>query len=275
MKKSIKNIAKMLVVTIVATNMLIAGNKKMVLEGSTTVLPIAQKTAEEFMKIKSGANISVRGGGSGVGIVSLIEGTCDVALASRAMRDSEMQKAISRGRDPKAFVVAMDGIAVIVNKANPVTNLTSQQVKDIYTGKISNWSKLGGPNKKIVVISRDSASGTYEAFNTLALGGAKVRPDALMQASSQGVLNMVAKTPYAIGYVGAGFVGASEEVKGLTIDNIEVSKKNVLSKKYLYSRPLYMYTNGQPMGSLKEYIDFVLSEKGQKIVEEIGFYGLK
>lgn len=246
---------------------------KIVLEGSTTVLPIAQKAAEVFMDSNSGAEISVRGGGSGVGIASIIDGTCDIGDASRSIKDSELDRAASMGRDIKAHVVAMDGIAVIVNPANKVSALSKKQVKDIYLGRVSNWSQVGGDDQKIVVISRDSSSGTFEAFGTLALEGAKVRSDALMQASNQAVASIVARTPQAIGYVGLGFM--SGNVKAVEYEGVMPSKEGVLTGKYMLGRPLFMYTNGAPKGLVKEFIDFVKSPEGQKLAEEEGFVALR
>lgn len=247
--------------------------EKIVMEGSTTVLPIAQKAAEVFMQKNSSADISVRGGGSGVGIASLIDGTCDIALSSRPIKDTELDKSVANGKNIKAHVVAMDGIAVIVNPGNKVHTLTKKQVKDIYTGNISNWSQVGGDNQKIVVVSRDTAGGTFEAFGELALDKEKVRPDAIMQASNQAVASTVARTPGAIGYVGLGFL--SSGVKAVEIDGIAPSKETVLSGKYSIGRPLFMYTNGVPKGLVKEFIDFVKSPEGQKLVEEDGFVALK
>ncbi len=247
--------------------------EKIVMEGSTTVLPIAQKAAEVYMQKNSSADISVRGGGSGVGIASLIDGTCDIADSSRPIKDSELDKAVTNGKSLKAHVIAMDGIAVIVNPSNKITALTKKQVKDIYTGKISNWSQLGGNNDKIVVISRDTSSGTFEAFGELALDKEKVRPDAIMQASNQAVASTVARTPGGIGYVGLGFLGSS--VKALEIEGITPSNETVLSGKYPIGRPLFMYTNGEPKGLVKEIIDFIKSPEGQKLVEEDGFVPLK
>ena len=251
----------------------LAAGKTVVCEGSTTVLPIAQAAAEAFMDKNADAKITVRGGGSGVGITSFIEGTCDIADASRAMKDAELQKAASKGRDAKAHVIAMDGICVIVNPDNAIKAMTRKQVKDIYTGSISNWSELGGKDEKIVVLSRDSASGTFEAFGALALGGQKVRSDALMQASNQAIASTVARTAGGIGYVGLGYV--TDSVKSVTVDGITASKKTVLAGKYPYSRPLFMYTNGEPKGDVKDFIEFILSEEGQKLVEKEGFIGLK
>lgn len=247
--------------------------EKIVMEGSTTVLPIAQKAAEVYMGKNSSADISVRGGGSGVGIASLIDGTCDIADSSRPVKDTELDKAVTNGKSLKAHVIAMDGIAVIVNPSNKITALTKKQVKDIYTGKISNWSQLGGNDEKIVVISRDTSSGTFEAFGELALDKEKVRPDAIMQASNQAIASTVARTPGGIGYVGLGFLSSS--VKALEIDGVLPSKETVLNNKYPIGRPLFMYTNGEPKGLAKEVIDSIKSPEGQKLVEEDGFVPLK
>ena len=247
--------------------------EKIVVEGSTTVLPIAQKAAEVYMKKNKDAEISVRGGGSGVGIASLIDGTCDIADSSRAIKDSELDKAVSRGINIKAHVIAMDGIAVIVHPSNKVKGLTKKQLKDIYTGKISNWAQVGGDNQKIVVISRDTASGTFEAFGELVLEKEKVRPDALMQASNQAVASVVSRTPGAIGYVGLGYL--NPQVKALQIDGVMPSKETVLTNKYPIARPLFMYTDRVPQGLVKEFIDFIKSPEGQKLVEEDGFVALR
>jgi phosphate transport system substrate-binding protein len=208
-----------------------------------------------------------------VGIASLIDGTCDIADSSRSIKDTELDNAVTRGKSIKAHVIAMDGIAVIVNSANKVNALSKKQVKDIYTGKISNWSQVGGDYQKIVVVSRDTSSGTFEAFGELALDKQKIRPDAVMQASNQAVASTVARTPGAIGYVGLGFL--SDEVKALEIDGVMPSKETVLNSKYPIGRPLFMYTNGEPKGLAKEIIDFIKSPEGQKLVDEEGFVALK
>ena len=246
--------------------------EKIVLAGSTTVLPIAQKAAEVFMNSNQGADISVRGGGSGVGIAAIIDGTCDIADSSRPIKDTELDKAVTNGRHLKATVIAMDGICVIVNTSNTIGALTKNQIKDVYIGKISNWKQVGGPDEKIIVVSRDSSSGTFEAFGTLVLDGAKVRADALMQASNQAVASTVSDTSGAIGYVGLGYVTSS--VKVVDVDGIKPDKETVLTGKYPVGRPLFMYTNGTPKGLAKEFIDFILSPEGQKLVEEEGFVAL-
>jgi len=245
--------------------------EKIIVAGSTTVLPIAQKAAEVFMNNNPDADISVRGGGSGVGIASLIDGTCDIAASSRPIKDSELDKAITNGISPKASVIAMDGICVMVHPENPVGALTLKQIRNIYTGKASNWKELGGPDEKIVVISRDSSSGTFEAFGELVLKGEKVRPDALLQASNQAVASVVSRTRGAIGYAGLGYVTSS--VKAVEVDGLTASKETVLTGKYPIGRPLFMYTNGATKGLTKQFIDFILSNEGQKLVEEEGFVG--
>jgi phosphate transport system substrate-binding protein len=247
--------------------------EKIVIEGSTTVLPIAQKAAEVYMDRNPDADISVRGGGSGVGIASLLDKNCDIACSSRPIKDTELDKAVTNGVDATANIVAMDGLAVIVNPANNISKLSKSQIKNIFMGSISNWSQLGGSDEKIVVVSRDTSSGTFESFTTLVLAGNKTRSDALMQASNRAVATTIAGTPGAIGYVGLGFI--SSEVKVVEIDGVVPSKETVISGKYPITRPLFMYTNGKPKGLVKKYIDFILSDEGQKIVEEEGFVGLK
>jgi len=262
----------MAVILMLMANMVIAGDKIM-MEGSTTVLPIAQIAAEVYMDENPDVDITVRGGGSGVGAASLVDGSCDIADCSRPLKEKELKAAVANGIDPVAHVVAMDGIAVILHPSKSIDAMTKDQIKAIYTGSISNWSKLGEEKQEIVVISRDTASGTYEAFNGLALDKAKVRPDALLQASNQAVASIVAKTPGAIGYVGLGYV--TSKVKAVTVDDVVCEKETILSGEYPLSRPLFMYTDGKPKGILKEFLDFIKSEEGQALAEEAGFVGLK
>lgn len=249
------------------------------MQGSTTVLPIAQLAAEEYMDLADmgllpKADITIRGGGSGVGIAALLDGTIDIANASRAIKSTEIEKAKAKKIEPFAIVIAKDGIVVIVHPSNSVTGLSLEDIKSIYTGQISKWSEIGGgAAKSIVVISRDTASGTFETFNSLALNKEKVRDDALMLASNQAVATTVAKTPGAIGYIGLGYL--SDKVKALEIDGVEPSQKTVVSGEYKLSRPLFMYTNKKPRGLAKKFIDFVLSLAGQRIVEDLGFVPLR
>jgi len=265
-------VSLMIVCSLFAGNVL-AAEKDIVVKGSTTVLPISQACAEVFMDQNASVNISVQGGGSGVGIASIIDGTCDIGNASRPIKDKEIATAKEKGVDVFANIVARDAIAVAVHPSNDINGLTLSQIKAIYTGEFSNWSQVGGSDSEIVVISRDSASGTFEAFNELALDKEKVRPDALLQASNSAVATSVANTPGAIGYIGLGYV--NERVKVITVENIMPSKETVNSDTYPLARPLFMYTNGEPTGAVKEFIDFVMSEEGQKLVEENGYISVK
>ncbi len=246
---------------------------KLTLTGSTTVLPVAQRTAEEFMELHPKVNISVRGGGSGVGIAALIDKTCDIANASRSIKTKEIATCRSKGINPVGTVIARDGIAVIVHPSNPVKELSLEQLKAIYTGKITKWSEVGGKAKPIVAISRDVASGTFEVFKKLVLKGGKTKEDALMLASNKAIVTAVIGASDAIGYIGIGYL--SSDVKSLIVEGVTPTNETVVSGEYKIARPLYMYTNGEPKGLAKELIDFILSEKGQEIVENVGFVPVK
>ena len=247
--------------------------KDITISGSTTVFPIAQKCAEIFMDANPEINISVRGGGSGVGIANIISGTVDIADASRAIKNKELKQAKENGINPVGNVVAKDGLAIIVHPSNGMTNITVEQLMKIFNGETSNWKELGGPSMPIVVISRDFSSGTFEIFKEKVLKSGKVRDDALLLASNKAVATTVKDTPGAIGYVGLGFI--TDEVKALTVEGIKPSVETVNDGTYAIARPLYMYTNGSPKGVVKEFIDFILSEQGQSIVEDAGYVPLR
>lgn len=246
-----------------------AEEKNITITGSTTVLPIAQRAAESFMDIHPDISVSVRGGGSGVGIAALIDGRADIADASRPIKTKEIKIAREKGVNPCENVVAKDGIAVVVHSDNPVDSLTIEELKKIYTGEITSWSDLGGPSNPIVVISRDFSSGTFEVFKKLVLKGEKVKEGALMLASNKAVATTVSTTPYALGYIGLGYL--SESVKPLIINGVEPKIESVQKGDYKLARPLYMYTNGEPAGLVKDFIDFIKSEQVQNIVKEIGY----
>jgi phosphate transport system substrate-binding protein len=242
---------------------------RLTIGGSTTVLPIAQLCSETFMDANPAVNISVRGGGSSVGIAGIIDGNVDIADSSRPIKNRELQLARQKGLNLKEIAIARDGLAIIVNNSNPVKNLTPAQLKDVFTGKIDNWKTLGGPGMSIVVVSRDTSSGTFESFSSLVLKGAKVKDGALMLPSNKAVAGTVSETPGAIGYIGVGFISDQEKV--VSVDGITASQETVRNGTYKLSRSLYMYVNGEPGGMLKKFIDFVLSSEGQKLVEEAGY----
>lgn len=243
------------------------------IKGSTTVLPIAQKIAEAFMKEYPHIQISISGGGSGNGIKALIDGTTDIADSSRFIKQNEVKMAVSKGRYPVPFAVAFDCIIPIVHPKNPVSNLTLQQLREIYTGKIRNWKQVGGVDKKIVVVSRDTSSGTYEVWEKKVLKKARVYPGALLQASNGAVVETVAKNKYAIGYIGLGYL--TKEVKQVKINGILGTPETALDGSYPVSRPLFMFTNGWPKKDVAKFINYVLNPyKGQKLVKEVGYIPL-
>jgi len=246
-----------------------AAAKTLVIKGSTTVLPVAQVALEAYMKSHPGVNISLSGGGSGEGIKALIDRSTDIANSSREIKEKETASAKAKGVSPMEHVVAIDAIVPIVNPRNKVNGLTRDQFSQIYQGKIRNWNEVGGDNIPIVVVSRDSSSGTYESWGHLVLNGAKVTPKAQLQASSGAVVQTVSKNRYAIGYIGLGYLNRS--VKGVSVNGIQASVQTVLAKSYPIARPLYMYTDGQPKGEVAGFINYVLSPAGQKLVEKEGF----
>ncbi len=249
--------------------------KKITIIGSTTVLPIAQKCAEVYMDKNKKADVSVSGGGSGVGIAALLDKRTDIADASRKIEEKEVKEANAKGIYPKEYVIAKDGILIILNKSvTGITNLTMDQLKGIFTGKIKNWKEVGGNDASIVVVSRDTSSGTYETVNMLVLKGEKPTQDALMTASNNAEATTVGTTPNSVGYIGIGYKDTAA-VNIVSVENITASKETVLNGKYKIARNLQMYTDGPAKGDVKNFIDFVLSPEGQKIVEEEGFVALK
>ncbi|RZB30013.1 MAG: phosphate transport system substrate-binding protein [Desulfobacteraceae bacterium Eth-SRB1] len=252
-------------------NLVFAGN--IVIKGSTTVLPIAQKVAEIYMKDNPDVKISISGGGSGNGIKALIDGSTDIADSSRFIKTKEVKLAVENGRYPVPFAVAYDCIVPVVHPGNNITNLTMAQLKDIYMGKIRNWKKIGGPDRPVVVISRDTSSGTYEVWYKKVMKKERVFPRALLQASNGAIVQAVANNKNAIGYIGLGYMTGS--IKALRVNNLEGSAETTLNGTYPISRPLYMFTQGWPKGDTLNFINFIVHpEKGQKYVSEAGYVPL-
>jgi phosphate transport system substrate-binding protein len=254
-----------------ATSALAAEN--LVVNGSTTVLPIGQATAEAFMKKNPHVNISISGGGSGNGIKALIDKTTQIAMSSREMKKEEIELARSKGVNPMEHKVAIDALTPVVHPSNPVANLTIEQLSLIYQGKIRNWKEVGGKDMQIVVVSRDTSSGTYESWQEKILHREKVSPRAQLQASSGAVVQAVSKNRFAIGYVGIGYLNKS--VKAVTVNGVIANETNALNGTYPIARPLYMYTDGEPKGSAAGYLNFVKGPEGQKIVKKEGFVPMK
>ena len=267
--------AMMMAVVGMGVGAAVAGDaNSIVVDGSTTVGPIAKAFAEYYMGKHQSVNITVSESGSGNGAKSLINAACDVATMSRPMKNSEKKAAQDAGVLAIEHVVALDGLAVVVNPANPRANLTIGQIQDIYTGKITNWRQLGGPDQKIVVISRDTNSGTYESFNTLVLKDAKLKGGAEYVGSNGAVRQRVMSTEGAIGYVGLAF---TEEVKVLQVNGVLPTASTVTAKTYPISRALYMYTNGRPSEgtALYDFVNLCNTAEGRKIIEDTGFVPVK
>ena len=250
-----------------------AGSKTLRVSGSTTVLPIAQNAADAFMTANPGTNIQVSGGGSGVGIQQIGDKLVDIGMSSRDLTKDELTKY----KDFVITPVALDGIAVIVNPAsNPVNSLTIAQIRDIYSGKITNWKDVGGKERVIVVIGRDSASGTRTFFTDTVMNKTNYVKTQFEKNSNGAIQQSVAQTPGAIGYVGLGYIEPSVKALKISVNGtlVEPSIKSVLDKSYPISRSLLMITNGQPTGLVKDYIDYILSPDGQKLVAKEGFVPL-
>lgn len=250
-------------------------------KGSDTIVNLALAWAERYKEIKPEVLISVTGGGSGTGIAALINGTVDIANASRKIKQEEIDAASKNGSPPVEFVIARDAIAVIVNPENPVDNLTLQQISDIFSGKYNNWSEVGGEDRPIVRLSRETNSGTHVYFleEVLRLGQKDNKTlfarDTLLLPSSEGITAEVRENPNTIGYDGLGYVTADVKVIGVAREAgqpyVLPSPESVNSSEYPIARELYMYTAGEPTGSVKDYLDWVMSAEAQEIVTRLGF----
>jgi phosphate transport system substrate-binding protein len=243
------------------------------IDGSTTVLPIAQKAAEVFMKKHADTRVFVSGSGSGTGIKALVDGTTDIATSSREAKEKEFASAKGKGVSLTGHKVALDGIVPVVHPSMKLDNVSMEQLRDIYNGKIKSWKELGGPDRPISVVSRDTSSGTYEVWEEKVLKGDKVRADALLVASNGQAVQTVAQNRFAIGYIGIGYVDKS--IKVLSVNGKTASPASVRDNSWPIARPLFMYTNGKPAGTIAKFIDFVLSADGQKIVNEVKYVSIK
>ena len=244
-----------------------------VINGSTTVLPVMQKAGEAFMASHPDIRLSLSGGGSGNGIKALIEGQCAVAMSSRDIKDKEKTAAAKNGVAPVRTAIAVDAIVPVVHPQNPTSALTLEQLRDIYTGKIVNWKDVGGADAKIVVISRDSSSGTFECWEELVMNKTRVAPAALVQASNGAVVQTVAGNKNAIGYIGLGYV--DKNTKALAVNGVTASAQTAISRQWPIARELYIFTNGQPANSVAKLVQYLLDpQKGQKNVAEVGYVPL-
>ena len=255
------------------------------IKGSDTMVNLAQSWAEKYMEKNPGDFIAVTGGGSGTGLSSLISGTCDIAMSSRNIKEKEIALAKQKGINSNEIKVALDGLAVVVNPSNAVSKLTIDQLAGIFTGRITNWKEVGGKNEKIVLLSREVNSGTHVYFKEHVLrkgdanGKEEFAPGALLLSSSQAIADEVAGNSSAIGYYGMGYISSKQKhidvAKDEKSEYINPTIENVLSGKYPISRPLYLYTNNQPQGLIKKFVDYTLSREGQEIVVKTDFVPVK
>lgn len=249
------------------------------LKGSDTLLPLAQKAAENYSGKNSSAHVSVTGGGSGVGLSSLREGTTDIAMASRRIKFDERVRMQQAGRPVEELTVAFDALAVIVHPSNPVSRLTREQLEGIFRGKITNWKQVGGEDRKIVVYSRETSSGTYEFFKESVLKHRNYMPAVLSMPATGAIIQSVGQTPGAIGYVGLAYL--NPEVKALAVSYdgggsyVAPTFDNARSKSYPIVRPLYFYYTKSNEATVRPLIDYLTSDEGQAMVASIGFIPIR
>lgn len=244
------------------------------IKGSDTVLPLMQLEAEKYMKEQPKANVTITGGGSGVGISALLEGTTDIAMASRKMKFDEKLKLQESGKKAVEKVIAYDALAIVVNPSNKVNQLTREQLEGIFTGKITNWKEVGGADLKIVVYSRETSSGTYEFFKESVLKNKNYTASALSMPATGAIIQSVSQTPGAIGYVGHAYL--NDKVKGLKVsydgeNYVAPTYENAKNKSYPVVRPLLLYYEKSNEAKVTPFINYILSDKGQKTVKEIGY----
>ncbi|WP_048188076.1 phosphate ABC transporter substrate-binding protein [Methanobacterium paludis] len=252
-------------IVIVGAYMIFASSnqQKISIAGSTSVQPVAEKLAEAYMKEHPNVKITVQGGGSAVGITSAKQGTAQIGTSSSALKPAEAEGL-------NQTQIAKDGIVIVVNNANNLTSLTSAQVKSIFAGNVTDWSQIGGSSGSISVITREDGSGTRDAFQKLIMGGngTSIIKSAIVQSSTEAILQSVKGNPDAIGYMSLASV--TSDVKGLTIDGVAPSEQTVSDGTYKVQRPFLFLTKGTPTGVVKDFIDWTMSSEGQAIVKQAG-----
>jgi len=246
-----------------------------VIKGSDTLgAKLVPQLAEQFKAQRPGTTFDIAAEGSATGFAALIDKTAAIGMASRPAKPEEIANGKAKGVDMKETTVAYDGIAVIANTANTIKGLTKKQVEQIFTGEITDWSALGANGGKISVYTRNTSSGTYAEFKELAMKKRDYALDSQKLAGNEQIAQEVGKNPSGIGYVGLAYTKASG-IKVVPIDGASPSKESVLAKSYPYARPTFFYTNGEPSGAVKEFVDFTVAPEGQKIVEQVGFVPIK
>lgn len=249
--------------------------ERLVIKGSDTLgAKLVPQLAEQFKTQHADATFDIAAEGSTTGFAALIDSTAQIGMASRPAKNEEIAAAKVKGVTLKETIVAYDGIAVIVNAANPVKNLTKKQVEQIFTGEVSDWSAVGGSGGAISIYTRNTSSGTYSEFKELAMKKRDYAPSAQKMAGNEQIAAEVGKNPNGVGYVGLAYTKA-QGIKVVAIDGEMPSSESVQQKKYAYARPTFFYTNGEPASLVKEFVDFTLGPDGQKIVANVGFVPIK
>lgn len=271
---------KKILITLVAAALMINANaQKVTIKGSDTVLPLAQKEAETFMKKNSGQSITVIGGGSGVGIAALIDGSTDIAMSSRSLKMDERLKLQDAGRAFKEVKIAFDALTVIVNPSNKVSKLTREQLEGIFTGKIKNWKDVGGDDMAIVVYSRESSSGTYEFFREHVMNRKNYATSVLSMPATGAIVQSVSQTKGAIGYIGIAYDAKSVKNIAVSYDKgktyVDATVENAKNKTYPIVRPLFFYYTNSMEKKVKSFVDYILSSEGQTVVSQVGYITLK
>jgi phosphate transport system substrate-binding protein len=248
------------------------------IKGSDTCLPLTQKEAEVYMKKFPGSSVMVTGGGSGVGLAALQNGTTDIAQSSRKMKLGEKMRMQDAGKTSVELIIAYDALAVIVNPANKISQLTREQLESIYTGKVTNWKEVGGDDLPIVLYSRESSSGTFEFFKEHVLNKKNFAPSAMLMPATGAIVQSVSQTKGAIGYVGLAYVENTVKALKVSYDKgttfVAPTVENAMNKSYPITRPLYYYYLNTTEAAVKPFVDFVLSPEGQQIVKEVGYVPL-
>jgi phosphate transport system substrate-binding protein len=245
--------------------------EKLVIKGSDTLgAKLVPMLAEEYKAKNPGTSFEIAAEGSTTGIAAITDGTAEIGMSSRRAKPTEMSAASAKGVTMKPLIVCYDGMAVIVNENNPINTLTSRQVEQIFTGDMTDWSAVGGNPGKFSIYTRNTSSGTYQDWKDLAMKRRDYAPSSQKMAGNEQIASEVAKNPNGIGYVGLAYIKAPG-IKVVSIAGTLPSKETVVSKKYPYARPNFYYTNGEPSGEAAKFIEFTLSDEGQKVVEQVGF----
>jgi len=252
-----------------------AGADQLVIKGSDTLgAKLVPQLAEAYKSENPGTSFNIAAEGSSTGFAALIDQAANIGMASRRAKPTEISAALAKGLDLRPTIVAWDGIAVVINSANTVKALTRKQVEQIFTGDITDWSAVGGQPGKISIYTRNTASGTYADFKELAMSKRDYAGSAQKMAGNEQIVSEVAKNPTGVGYVGLAYTKAPG-IMVVAVDGKTPTQADVRDKTYPYSRPTFYYTNGSPAGLTKSFVDFTLSPKGQKIVEQVGFVPVK